>query len=299
MNRQFIPRNTGTVYCGCKNCCCNDSCTVCPPGQPGPQGPIGPEGPAGQTGPVGPRGPEGPIGPTGLQGPVGPQGPIGATGPQGPVGATGPIGPEGPQGPVGATGPQGPEGPQGPVGATGPIGPEGPQGPVGATGPQGPEGPQGPVGATGPQGPEGEPGGLLSYADFYALMPSDNTTPIAPGEDVAFPQNGQIANTDIGRVSDSSFLLDSIGTYLVLYEVSAEEAGQLVLTLNGEELPYTLVGRTAAGSQIVGTTIVTTTEEDTLLTVRNPSVSTTDLTLTPSAGGNAPVSAHLVITRIA
>ena len=37
-------------------------------------------------------------------------------------------------------------------------------------GPEGPQGPQGPRGPMGPQGPQGIPGGVLSYADFYALM---------------------------------------------------------------------------------------------------------------------------------
>ena len=38
-------------------------------------------------------------------------------------------------------------------------------------GPMGPAGPQGPIGETGAQGPQGLPGGVLGYADFYALMP--------------------------------------------------------------------------------------------------------------------------------
>ena len=44
-----------------------------------------------------------------------------------------------------------------PICSTGIPGPQGPIGPIG---------PQGPIGETGPQG---IPGGLLSYADFYAL----------------------------------------------------------------------------------------------------------------------------------
>lgn len=138
---------------------------------------------------------------------------------------------------------------------------------------------------------------MLSYAQFYALMPSDNPDPIAPGEDVAFPQNGAIANTDIGRVDGSTFLLVA-GTYLVQFQVSATEAGQLVLTLDGGELPYTVTGRTADGSSLVGMSIVTTTDGATL-TVRNPSAATSDLTLSPSAGGALPVSAQLIILRLA
>ncbi|MBQ8350976.1 MAG: collagen-like protein [Clostridia bacterium] len=102
-----------------------------------------------------------------------------------------------------------PPGPRGPVGPRGPIGPIGPRGPAGEIGPAGP---QGPIGETGPAGPQGLPGGVLSYADFYALMPPDNSATVAPGADVSFPQNGPIANTNIGRLGPSSFNLGPIGT---------------------------------------------------------------------------------------
>ena len=199
------------------------------------------------------------------------------------------ICPPGPQGPIG---PAGPTGPQGPVGATGATGAVGPAGPVG------PQGPQGPVGETGPVGPQGIPGGVLSYADFYALMPSDNSATVAPGTDVSFPQNGPIANTNIGRLGPSSFNLAPIGTYQVLFQVSVTEAGQLILTLNGQDLAYTVVGRATGTSQIVGMAIITTTAVNSVLTVRNPAGNAAALTVTPLAGGTRPVSAHLVITQI-
>ena len=275
-NNRYNNYNHGNNYqddCDNPKPCCDDDhdkdpCTVCPPG---PQGPQGPQGVAG------------------LQGPVGPQGPIGATGPIGPQGETGPIGPQGPQGPQGETGPIGPQGPQG---ETGPIGPQG------ETGPIGPQGPQGETGPIGPQGPQGVPGGVISYADFYALMPGDNADTVAPGSDVDFPQNGPIFNTNIGRVSASTFYLGAIGTYLVMFQVSVTEEGQLVLTLNGDELTYTVVGRSTGTSQIVGMALVTTTEINSLFTVRNPASNSTALTITPLAGGTLPVSAHLVVTQI-
>jgi hypothetical protein len=142
------------------------------------------------------------------------------------------------------------------------------------------------------------PGGVLSYADFYALMPPDNAATVAPGTDVSFPQNGPIANTNIGRLNDSTFNLAPIGTYQILFQVSVTKAGQLVLTLNGQNLDYTVVGRDTGCSQIVGMAIVTTTVEDSILTVRNPAGNATALTVTPLAGGTLPVSAHLVITQI-
>lgn len=241
--------------------CQNTSCCCnCCSDVPGPQGPTGPQGPAGPQGPVGPRGP------AGIAGPVGPQGPIGAAGPVGP---------------------------QGPAGETGAVGP---QGPIGETGPTGP---QGPVGETGPAGPQGPAGTVLAYADFYALMPGDNAATIAPGTDVSFPQDGPTSGGSIARLSDSSFTLTDVGTYQVLFQASIDEPGQLVLTLNGAELPYTVVGRATGTSQIVGMTLVETTVATSVLTVRNPAANTTALTLTPVAGGTVPVSAHLVITQLA
>lgn len=324
---------------GCKRhrpieSCCEDRnpCINCPPGPQGPvgpqgavgpQGPMGPQGPIGETGATGPQGPQGVAGPVGPQGPAGETGPAGATGPAGPqgpqgiagpVGATGPAGPQGPVGETGAPGPQGPIGPAGPTGAAGPqgpmgetgatgpqgpIGPAGPTGPVGPQGPIGPVGPQGPIGETGPAGPQGPAGTALAFADFYALMPPNNTDTVAPGEDVEFPQNGPNSGTGISRLTADSFTLEDIGTYLVQFQITAGEGGQLILTLNGADLPYTVVGREAGASQIVGMALVTTTAPNSVLTVRNPEGTAPPLTLTPGAGGTRPVSAHLVILQLA
>lgn len=167
-----------------------------------------------------------------------------------------------------------------------------PQCPPGPPGEPRPIGPQGPAGETGPAG------GVLNYADFYALMPPDNAATVAPGTDVSFPQDGPNSGADISRTGPDSFNLAQIGTYQILFEVSVDEAGQLILTLNGADLEYTVVGRATGASQIVGMAIVTTTVINSILTVRNPAGNSTALTITPLAGGTRPVSAHLVITQI-
>nr|WP_246096987.1 collagen-like protein [Psychrobacillus soli] len=153
----------------------------------------------------------------------------------------------------------------------------------------------------GPPGPPGPPGGVSSFADFFALMPPDNEATVAVGGDVDFPQDGPTSGMDIVRASADSFTLAAIGTYQVLFQVSVTEAGQLVLTLNNAELPYTVVGRATGTAQIVGMALVTTTIMNSTLTVRNPAANPTALTITPFAGapdGTTPVSAHLVITRL-
>ena len=148
------------------------------------------------------------------------------------------------------------------------------------------------TGATGPAG------GILNFADFYALMPPDNAATVAPGTDVSFPQDGPTSGSGIVRTGASSFNLGEIGSYQILFQVGTNEAGQLVLTLNDEPLEYTVVGRATGTSQIIGMAIVTTTTINSILTVRNPADNTTALTITPNAGGTEPVSAHIVIMQI-
>lgn len=127
----------------------------------------------------------------------------------------------------------------------------------------------------------------------------DNAATVAPGTDVSFPQDGPTSGTTIARTGPSSFNLAAIGTYQVLFQVSVTEAGQLILTLNGADLAYTVVGRATGTSEIVEMAIVQTTVINTILTVRNPAGNSTALTITPLAGGTRSVSAHLVITQLA
>ena len=157
---------------------------------------------------------------------------------------------------------------------------------------------RGPSGSRGLAGPPGPAGGVLNFADFYALMPPDNAATVAPGTDVSFPQDGPNSGTNIARTGPSSFNLAQIGTYQILFQVSVTEAGQLILTLNGDDLAYTVAGRATGTSQIIGMAIVTTTAINSILTVRNPAGNAAALGITPLAGGTRPVSAHLVITQI-
>ncbi|MFC7064243.1 collagen-like protein [Halobacillus seohaensis] len=226
--------------------------------------------------------------------------PPGRRGPQGPAGPQGEQGVAGPAGPQGEQGVAGPAGPQGEQGVAGPAGPQGEQGVAGPAGPQGEQGVAGPQGEQGEQGPAG---GLLAFADFYALMPPDNAATVAAGGDVDFPEDGPSSSGgEISRAGADTFNLADIGIYQVFFQVSVTEAGQLVLTLDSGggtvELAYTVVGRATGTSQLVGMALVETTVINSILTVRNPAANSTALTITPLAGGAVPVSAHLVITRI-
>lgn len=211
-------------------------------------------------------------------------GPMGPTGPQGVQGIQGYPGPQGP------TGPQGIPGPDGAAGITGPTGPQGIAGPAGATGATGATGP------TGPTGPAGE-SGLSSYATFYALMPTDNAIAIAPNEPIDFPTTATKTN-DITVTSPSVFTVTTAGNYLVMFQASTTEGGQLQLTVNNTPIAYTTVGKAGENTQIVGFAILPLAAND-AISVINPQASTTGITLTQNAGGASAVAAQLVIAKLA
>ena len=137
----------------------------------------------------------------------------------------------------------------------------------------------------------------LAFADFFALMPGDNSATVAPGTAVQFPQNGPTSGT-IVRLNASQFLIPTAGTYRVLFQVSVSEPGQLQLSLNGIPIASSLVGRATGTDQIVGVSLLTTVLPNSILSVINPVGNSTALTITPVAGGTHSVSAHLVIIRI-
>ena len=312
-----------TIYrpdndCNCKSrnigCPCPPT-PPCPPPIPpcpiiqGPTGPTGPRGPQGLQGLQGLQGATGPQGVQGLQGPTGQQGQTGAQGIQGETGAMGPTGPQGIQGVAGATGPAGPQGVQGETGATGPTGPQGIQGEIGATGPTGPQGIQGLTGATGPTGPQGiqgltgatgptGPAGASEYASYYATAPGDNPTAVTAGNAVEFPTTSS-QSTGITRLSDSTFNLAEAGTYLVAFRVNSTNAGQLQIAVNSNGLANGIFGTSTEGASIDGVTVITTAEANSILSIINPTNSTSPITITQNAGGTNPTISTLTIIKLA
>lgn len=267
-----------TIYrpdndCNCKSRNIGCPCTPTPPCPP----PIPPcpiiQGP---TGPTGPRGPQGLQGLQGLQG------------------ATGPQGVQGLQGPTGQQGPTGAQGIQGETGATGPTGPQGIQGLTGATGPTGPQGIQGETGATGPAGPAG----ASEYASYYATAPGDNPTAVTAGNAVEFPTTSS-QSTGITRLSDSTFNLAEAGTYLVAFRVNSTNAGQLQIAVNSNGLANGIFGTSTEGASIDGATVITTAQANSVLSIINPTNSTSPITITQNAGGTNPTISTLTIIKLA
>ena len=101
-----------------------------------------------------------------------------------------------------------------------------------------------------------------------------------------------------GVLSDS-FILGPIGLYQILFQISINEPGQLQINLNGSAVSNSVVGRATGTSQLVGINILQTTTINSILKIQNPIGNTTALTITPLAGGNLSVSAHLIIIQLA
>ena len=136
---------------------------------------------------------------------------------------------------------------------------------------------------------------MLAFADFYALVPPDNADPIAPGDAVAFPQDGPTSGTNITRLSDTEFALLDPGIYLVQFQLPVQGSSQVALTLNGTELGYTVVGAT---DTLTGVVLVETEVATSVLAVTNASQANNDLNLSAGTGNELSVSAHLVITQL-
>ena len=137
--------------------------------------------------------------------------------------------------------------------------------------------------------------GSKDYAMFFALMPGDNSATVAAGAAVSFPQDGP-ASGSILRVSASGFGLQA-GTYEVNFQVSFDEAGQLMLAIDGVGLANTVVGRATGTNQLVGSTIIEVISSS-ILSVINPPGNAAALTITPIAGGTHSVSATLSIKKL-
>lgn len=164
------------------------------------------------------------------------------------------------------------------------------------------DGKRGRRGKQGIQGIQGIPGidgipGIINVSHFYSLMPPNNAATIAIGAPINFNNDGPSNNSDISRISATTFNLSSIGLYEIMFQVSINEAAQLVIVINGTELDYTVVGRATGTNQITGISIISTTIPNSVLSINNPIGNTTAITITPQAGGNYAVAANLIIKK--
>ena len=179
-------------------------------------------------------------------------------------------------------------------------GPTGDQGPVG---PPGPVGDQGPAGIQGPPGPAGDGPFVIqdnrkSFYNSYSFLTNGNTQDIAPGTSISFNLNTTPPTDSIFNSSATGINLSTPGSYYVFFQLTALGRGNLVLALNDIEQPQTLLAKNEGIQQVVCGTIITTTEPNTILSVKNPLKGISTLRLTANEGGPLGISNNLVIISL-
>jgi hypothetical protein len=165
------------------------------------------------------------------------------------------------------------------------------------------------IGPTGPTGPTGPAGSALSFANFYALMPTNNPDQLYSGDSIAFPNTNIISGTDISRSNSTEFILESIGNYQVYFVFTINQRGQVGVSLNSTILPNSIVGIENIG-QLSGKFIISVTSISSVLSIKltgnrdpiDPAQADVSFTLIKYAGMSnkiiSPVSAQLIITRL-
>ena len=134
--------------------------------------------------------------------------------------------------------------------------------------------------------------------DFFAVNESTATANLQPGEDYPLPEDGANSGNGISRISETSFRLAEPGSYQVMFCVTTIQTPKLALTLDGEVLDYSVAGRPSGGSQIVGMTIVPTTQPDSVLTLRYPDEESNGEEAVPAENPRIDTTSHLVIIRL-
>jgi multisubunit Na+/H+ antiporter MnhC subunit len=254
-------------------------------------------GSTGATGGIGGGGGGG-GGSSGSSGAVGSSGSSGSVGSSGTTGAVGDIGSSGPSGATGSTGAVGDTGSSGSSGTTGAVGDTGSSGSSGTTGAVGPSGSIGATGSTGAVGVS------LSYAT-YSIQGSLPAT-LAAGEPITFSQTnvefGISKNTGIippFSASGTVITLANIGKYLVNYQANYPEDGGIALYQNGAVVPYSIIGKSAAGnSPVFGSVIITTTTTNSFLSVNGAPGNSVALTIPPNSSTTNQASTTVTILQI-
>ncbi len=220
--------------------------------------------------------------------PVPVEGPRGRRGRQGIQGLTGPAGPQGLTGPQGP--PDGNPGPTGPAGSIGAQGLPGINGAPGLTGPQGPPGIPGATGAIGPQGIQGIQGlpGLGVFAYFWHDVVSTDP-PISTGSPYPFEGNGPSSGGIIrDGTSPTSFILPSIGGYLVYWSLTIMNNAQAEIWMNTgsgfTRVPHTISSDFSGSDQLTGMAIIIAPVTNTLIEIMNPTANAHSVSFQAATG---------------
>lgn len=121
----------------------------------------------------------------------------------------------------------------------------------------------------------------INIANFYNLIEKDSPIIISPGAAIEFTKDGVSNNTDIKRITSSTFNLTLVGIYEISFQITTNSIGQLVVVLNETEIPYAVFGNNIGG-QIIGSCIITTTSPNSIISINNIANNSSDITIMPT-----------------
>jgi hypothetical protein len=143
----------------------------------------------------------------------------------------------------------------------------------------------------------------FELAEFFGMSNVDYAATIAIGAPVPFPENG-VSTGGIIRNSGSQtdFILQDIGIYLISFIGSFNEPGQLTLWLDPNTGTFnrvinSTVGRATGANQISSNILLHTTVASSKIRIVNDS-SPAALTVTPLPGGTQAGVVSLTIVRL-
>jgi hypothetical protein len=130
---------------------------------------------------------------------------------------------------------------------------------------------------------------------------NDNPDPIEPGYAISFP-SPSINPFGIQRygTSTTEFVLPPDSIFEIIFQVTLQNTGELVVVLNGNELIETVVGSSGGGA-VVGTCIIfTPSSTNSIISINNPSTAVTGGIKVDEASGalTQPLSCHLIIKKL-
>ena len=134
-------------------------------------------------------------------------------------------------------------------------------------------------------------------------QPNDNPGSILPGDAINFPNPFVNPYSSIQRVtnSDFAFQLPPDGIFEITIQITISNTGAIVLTLNGNELGNTVIGKSGGGF-ITGSFIIATppSPDPSILSVTNPaSAPNGGINVDESTGAlTEPITCHLIIKQI-
>ncbi len=199
----------------------------------------------------------------------------------------------------GKRGKDGKDGRDGRDGNDGKCGKRGKTGKDGKNGKDGKDGKDGIDGIDGKDGKDGENGvdGITIYANFYGLQPLNQIPVVTPGSPVEFPNNGP-TSTNITRLTPGTFNLDLSGTYLISFNLTVIEPAEVVIVLNGVEIPETVVARSTGETQLSGSFIINVPQTNSVISLNNASNTPFNLSSNSNTGSTKPLSLHFNILKL-